>query len=226
MKVYRILVGGLLLIGLGAGLARGAPEQQVSVISGCGGRCGQGTVQTVICVGQSGTTGVSGNARYTHYAGFIGGAFLRPGTTNAEGQSLEADPDNDDDTLDDTAEVSGSAFGGHTSTDPNQADTDGDGMDDAAEAGGMYDPNDPDHALKILSLEYQNGQFTLTWMGKGGNKVNAILYAAGLPPGTILTTLHSAPYAGGDAPWYKAMHTHTWTGDAGGERFFQLETDE
>jgi|GEM_PF-1709545 len=169
-------------------------------------------------------TGVSGNDRYTHYAGFIGGAFIRPGVTNEQGVALEATPDNDDDGLTDTAEVSGSAFEEYAVTDPNRADTDGDGMSDADEAAGMYDPNDPDHALRVISLVGSADTLTLTWIGKGGGVSNTILWCGDLATGALTNILDVGTYVGGTAPWYKATNTHVWVESGYTTRFFRVMT--
>ena len=224
MNISKALIGGSLLTVLGAPWSIAVPEQQMSVASGSGGWRTNSTAQTVYCAGQPGTTGVSGNGRYTHYAGFLGGAFIRSSVTNAEGMALEMDPDNDDDGLTDAAEVSGSAFGGHARTDPNSPDTDEDGMADADEAAGMYDPRDPDHLLKFIALDRSANDMTLTWIGKGGGTVNTILWCGDLLSGVFTNTFHSDTYTGGDAPWYKATNTHTWTESGATNRSFQVKT--
>ncbi len=225
MNISRALIAGSLLIVFGACVSTAAPGQEMSVASGCGGLCSNSTVQTVMCAGQPGTTGVSGNSRYTHYAGFMGGAFIRPGVTNAAGVALEMDPDNDDDGLTDVAEVSGLAFDSHATTDPNAADTDGDGMDDASEAAGMYDPNDAGHRLAIIAFTNTAGNLGMTWIGKGGGTVNTILWSWDLIDGEFSNTLHSAGYpGGGPSPWYKATNTHMWTESAVTSRYFRVKT--
>jgi hypothetical protein len=219
-----MLVVGLLLVVLGACSVAGDAEQETAVAAGCGGWSSNATVRTVCCAGQPGTTGVSTNTRYVHYAGFLGAAFIQPGVTNADGTPLEADPDNDDDGLTDTAEVSGSAFDGHASTDPNKADTDEDGMDDAAEAAGMYDPHDPHHLLVIVSFTNDEGNVTLTWIGKGGNTINAILSSDDLVSDDFSDIVHSDAYTGGDDPWYKTTNTHVWVESGTTSRYYQVTT--
>ncbi len=225
MNISRALIAGSLLLVFSSSLARTAPEQEMSVVSGCGGWSSNATVRTACVAGQSGTTGVSGNGRYTHYAGFMGGAFIRPGVTNADGVVLELDPDNDDDGLTDQDEVSGSAFSGHASTDPNKADTDGDGMDDAAEAAGMYDPNDAGHSLAIVVLEKDGASLTLKWVGKGGGTENTVLWCDDLLVEPTTNVLHSAPYAGGVSPWFKSTNEHTWIESAAPSRYFRVMTE-
>lgn len=221
----RMMAGTASIFTISALHAGAIIEQTASVTSGGGACFSNATEWTAACVGQPGTVSVSANAQFTHYAGFLGGAFLRPGETNAHGIALEADPDNDDDGLMDSAEVSGSAFGGHAHTDPNAADTDEDGMDDGAEAAGMYDPNDPSHRLEILLLTHSVGNLGLSWIGKGGGTTNTIRWGPDLVPGTFTGTVHSAPYPGGDAPWFKQTNTYIWAESGTTTRFYQVRTE-
>lgn len=220
----RPAIMGALCMVLGVAVATGAPNQDSCVTSGAGGWSSNTTQRTVSCVGQPGEAGVSANRRYTHYAGFIGGAFIQPGTTNSRGVALEADPDNDDDGLSDSDEVTGSAFQGYASTNPNAADTDGDGMSDADEAAGMYDPNDANHLLAITAMDRSGENVTLQWIGKGGGTVNTILWTDDLLTGPPTNVLHSAVFAGGVAPWFKATNAHAWVDDVETGGFYRVTT--
>ncbi len=229
MSTCKLPIVGIPLVVLLAVPAAGAPEQEMSVVSGCGGWSSNGTLRTASCAAQAGTTGVSGGGRYTHYAGFMGGAFIQPGVTNVHGTPLEADPDNDDDGLTDAAEVDGSAFGGQAVTDPNARDTDGDGMDDAAEAAGMYDPNDPGHSLRIVALDCRpagpgNVALTLTWIGRGGGTENKVYWIGGGVPGVFPYMLYDITCDGGAAPWYKITNTYEWVEAALPNRYFRVTT--
>ena len=225
MDSVRIQTTGFALLLVAASAAPGAPQQQSSVASSGGTWCSNGTHRTAYTAGQPGAVGVTVGAQYTHYAGFMGGAFIRPGETSHEGMPVEADPDNDDDGLTDAGEVSGAAFGGHASTDPNSPDSDEDGMDDGAEAAGMYDPNDRGHALRILTLDRGPGNAVgMSWIGKGGGTVNTILWCHDLRQGSPSNTLHSDAYAGGSAPWHKVTNTHAWVESAPSNRYFRVTT--
>lgn len=201
-----------------------AVTQDSSVVAGSGNRLTNTTVQTVYVVAQPGTTEVSGNDQFTHYAGFIGAAFIQPGVTNAQGVALEADPDNDNDGLTDADEVSGAAFEGYASTDPNNVDTDGDFMSDYDEAQGMYDPNDPNDLLVVKSLTYETGNFCLEWIGRGGGTTNIILCGDDLISGGITNQFHSAPYAGGNPPWYKVTNSYIWPTSGKMNTFYRIKT--
>ena len=75
MSKSKVLVTTVLVTLLPFLPATAVPDQEMSTASGCGGVCSSATQQTATCAGQAGTTGVSGNGRYTYYAGFLGGAF-------------------------------------------------------------------------------------------------------------------------------------------------------
>ena len=225
MNISRVLLAGLLFVVWSFSQGEAAPEQSSSTISACGSLQTNATSSTVCAVAQPGTVGVSRNGRYTHYSGFIGGAFIRPGTTNDQGVALEATPDNDNDGLLDGDEISGAAFGGHATTDPNDADSDNDGMTDADEAAGMYDPNDPAHSLSIIALDRSGNDFTLRWIGKGGDTQNTILWTADLVSGPPSNILYAAPYVGGASPWFKATNEFIWAEAAATTRYFRVQTE-
>lgn len=163
----------------------------------------------------------------TNRPGFLQTAWvLRPGAdADGDGVPDELETDNDADTLDDVAEVSGSAFQGHAMTDPNVADSDGDGMSDAAEAAGMYDPWDPDHRLAILSLVDAAGLRTLRWVGKGGGATNVVEQTADLAGAGFTNELHRATFRGGTAPWYKATNEAVWSAASAPCLFLRVRTD-
>lgn len=131
-------------------------------------------------------------------AGFIGGAFIRPGTTNAQGVALEADPDD--------------------------ADSDDDGMSDADEAAGMFNPNDAGHRLAVISLTKSNDNVRITWIGKGGDTTNAVASCTDLLSGDFTNVLHRAAYAGGESPWFKMTNAHEWVSSVT-NGFFRVVTE-
>jgi len=202
-----------------------ATEQTAQTLDAGGQWSSNATQRTVSAVGQPGTVGVSRNSRYTHYAGFLGGAFIQPGNTNAQGVALEASPDNDGDGLLDGDELSGAPFGGHAQTDPNSPDSDSDGMSDADEAAGMYDPNDPGHRLSIIALDRSGDNFTLRWIGKGGGTVNSVLSGDDLTDGPLTNVLYTSPYGGGTYPWYKMTNIYPFSASGVTNRFLRVQTE-
>ncbi len=196
------------LLGLGAGPASAQLSQPASACDGAGGRATNATLQAVSAAGQAGAVAVSADNRYVHYAGFLGAVALRPAWTNAAGLALEAAPDNDRDGLRDGDEVGGAAFAGLATSDPNKADSDGDGMGDGAEAAGGFDPRDARQRLAIVGLADAGGGGTrVTWVGRGGGAVQAVLAGNRPAPDACTTVVHRAVYAGGLGPWFPVTNT-------------------
>ena len=207
-------------IALGQG-ALASPTQELATVSGAGGWVTNGTMRMVFCAGCLGGP-TSRGAAHVNYSGFVGASFIQPGTVNANGIPIEADPDNDGDGLADADEVTGAAFEGHATTDPNKADTDGDGMRDDAEARGMYDPTDPGHLLRITAFETGNGTHTLTWIGRAG--LNRIYHGSELLDGSPTQLLHEATFSGGAPPWHKTTNNYTWSSNTDSKAVFGVRT--
>jgi hypothetical protein len=197
--------------------------------------CGTLSTNTVLLSGknfrhagagaQPGGIGTAGAGGVSNYAGFLHAADIKRPQADADRDGVpdELETDNDADTLSDLAELDRSAFRGHAATDPNRADSDGDGMDDGAEAGGMYDPWDPNHRLEILALTRASGQYTVRWIGKGGGTTNTVYAANRMVDGGFTNVLQRAAYAGGVDPWFKATNTYTWA-EAATQRFLRVQT--
>lgn len=219
---------GLMLAGLALA---GEPERLATVLDGAG-RASDNTVaigganaRNVGAGMQPGGVAVCTGGTLVNHAGFLQAATIKYPGRDADGDGIpdELDADNDGDTLADRSEVDGTAFWGYAATDPNRADTDGDGMADDQEAAGMYDPLDPNHRLEIVSLTHAGDDYTVTWIGKGGGTMNALVAGDAMANGSFVDDLIRQPYDGGVAPWYKATNTHTWTG-VGLKQFLRAET--
>lgn len=219
----------VLLIGFVWGACMESTQAETSqdgcVIASIGEWASNSTFNLVYTSGQPGTTGVSTNDRLLLYAGFLGGAFIRPSLLSVHGVPVEADPDNDGDLLEDAAEVSGDAFNGYATTDPNNPDTDSDGMSDYAEAIGMFDPNDDGHVLQIRALQKLNeNEWVLEWVGRGGGTTNMILSSYDLLAGGFTNVLLSTNVTGGMAPWYKMTNSYSWFSFGITNRFFLIKS--
>ena len=224
-SAWVICVGGALL-GLGAGPAIGQVSQPASVCAGAGGRATNATLQAVSAAGQAGAVAVTSDNRYVHYAGFLGAVALRPAWTNAAGLALEAAPDDDRDGLRDGDEVGGAAFAGLGTSDPNNPDSDGDGMGDGAEAEGGFDPRDARQRLAIVGLAEAGGGGTrVTWVGRGGGAVQAVLAGPRPVPGACTTVVHRAAYAGGPAPWFPVTNTVVIPGGGANPIYYRVKLE-
>jgi hypothetical protein len=201
--------------------ARGQLSLDASEFTGSGGWVSNATCRLACAAGQPAGR-VSVGADLVLYAGFLGGAMIRPGLLSRSGIPLEADPDNDADRLADWDELTGAAFGGLACTDPNDPDSDGDGMSDGDEALVMFDPNDPTHVLRITLLTCVSTVRTLRWTGKGGGAHNIVQWSADLA-NEPFTNVHSdVVYPGGTPPWYKVLAATSWNDPISSNRFYRV----
>jgi hypothetical protein len=197
-----------------------------SVLDGWGSRTGGGAYSNLSACAQPGGIAYTTGGALQNYAGFLGKISLFPGLdTDGDGLANEIDGDNDNDGLADGGEVSGSAFAGFATTDPNDPDSDNDGMDDNAEALVMFDPNDPRHVLRMVSIRKAGNNVELAWIGRGGGTVNEVGACTNLAAGPPTNVVNSAAYPGGTAPWYKQTNAYTHVGGAAGydKRFYGVK---
>ena len=196
------------------------PQQEAAAAAGGGGRLSAGTLETATAAGQTEATGIAHSGRYTLYTGLIGAAFIRPALLSRRGLPLEADPDNDGDGLYDEAELTGSAYGGLSLSDPNAWDTDGDGMSDGSEAAGGYNPLDPGDVLKITAVESRHGTNTVEWIARSG--IQTILQ--GTRPDACTQVVHEADFPGGSPPWYMITNRYSWAAGPATNRFLRVRS--
>jgi len=231
MNPHPILMA-MAILGLLVGGARAQFDHIGSVHDGVG-RISDNTVSLegrhwrhVSAGAQPGGIHSGGGGDLDHRAGFLPAVTVRHPDLDTDGDGVpdELDGDNDGDGLPDLAELDGSAFGGYAVTDHNHPDTDGDGMTDAAEAAGMYDPLDPEHRLIIVDMEIDAGAHRIYWIGKGGGTVNTVLDTTHLADAPFTNVVSSAPYFGGDAPWYKVTNTTAFAGE-NDVQFLRVQTE-
>lgn len=154
-----------------------AVEQTSSVVDGSGGLSAGGTYTNISAAGQPGGISYSTAAGLQNYAGFLGTFILRPDIVDPNGVPHELSADNDGDGLTDTGEILGTYFNPNTPTDPNNADTSGDGISDWKHSVAGTDPTGTDTFLRILTIERDAGDVTITWLSREGKNYN-ILYAS------------------------------------------------
>ncbi len=154
-----------------------AVEQTSSVVDGSGGLSAGGSYENISAAGQPGGISYSTAGGLQNYAGFLGTFILRPDLVDPNGLPHELSADNDGDGLTDTDEILGSAFNPSTPTDPNNADTSGDGISDWKHSVAGTDPTGTNTFLRILSIERDVDDVTITWLSRQDKNYN-ILYAA------------------------------------------------
>lgn len=205
-------VFGLLFLAAGAGRAQ--ISQIPSVADGSGARSAGGDLEHVSAGAQPGGVGVARSGTTLNYAGFLGGAILRPDLDrDGDGMADEIDPDNDGDNLWDLDEIDGSAFAPLTATDLNEADTDGDGATDGEEAGAQTDPLDPDVFLHFTRIARDAADdVALDWMARQNWLYHLYRYdpTNGLP-GTYVDAVR-APAVGGAGLWAVVTAAYTNAG--------------
>ena len=171
-----------------------------SVVDGSGMATGGDTYSNLSAVAQPGGVVVSSGGTLVNYAGFLNTFSLKDELdTDGDGLANEVDCDNDDDSLDDVTELTGTAFDPNTPTDLNNADSDLDGLSDSEEAIAGTNPEDASASFKLTGVEGTSG-ITLTWIGRGGNTYD--IYCGDSLTAGITNFLHTTNVIGGSSPWY------------------------
>lgn len=213
------------LLGMCA-LLQGAPEQTSSVVESGGGTVSGGTLTLVHVIGQPGGVQTCTNGSKVLQAGFLNTFNLQPETdTDGDGLPNEADTDNDNDGLRDEDEITGNAFGGLATSDPNRADSDGDGASDGHEATSGSDPGDATMFLHITDIVRAGADdIVVTWQARGGKSyaVYATDTADAPRPGAHLGNVTAA---GGTGPWY-AVITNIVDTAVPAKRFYYVKLSE
>ena len=138
--------------------------QVSSVIDAGGGFATNGTHQSLMAIGQGDLVASLGNLSHLDHAGFLNTFLLHPNLdADADGIPDENDPDDDNDSLSDYAELTGAAFIPPTPTDPFNPDSDGDGASDGNEARARTNPKDPGSVFRIGSVDMAGDEITLGW---------------------------------------------------------------
>lgn len=198
-------------------------EQTASVLDGVGRRTTGGTFTSVTAGAQPGGITVSSGGGRVNYAGFLNTFSLKPWLdTDQDGLENELDPDNDNDTLSDGAEIVGNAFNPVTPTDLNDADSDHDGIGDGEEAAAGTDPTDPGAYLRIVAIERAGSNLSVSWFARSGKSY--LLHGAdavALLPGPVIAT---NTQFGGVAPWFAITNTQFEAVGPATDRAYTIES--
>jgi hypothetical protein len=218
------------LIGGAIPVAAQTVRMEVAVLDGAGGRAAGGDYYLVSATAQPGgvrPSAAGGTGGLRHQAGFLGTFILEPGLDrDGDGVPDELDDDNDGDTLEDLAELTGSVFeaawGVAAPTDSNEADSDGDGSDDAHELASGTDPGDPGSFFAITGIEHEAGGVRVSWRGRGAGSRYRVLYGDGNfgPLADVLDEIEVNVFEG--APWYTTEATRLDT-DGADVRHYGIE---
>jgi hypothetical protein len=143
----------------------GQVEQLQKIQGSSGTRAGGGGLTNVAASGQS-CTAVSRNGQIINYAGFIQSLSLMPSRDHdMDGFYDEIDLDNDNDGLEDQAEILGNSFSPYIPTGVNNPDTDADGMNDWAEWTADTNPTNNASLLMITEIKKQGAGMQVAWSG-------------------------------------------------------------
>ncbi|MBU0677790.1 MAG: thrombospondin type 3 repeat-containing protein [Verrucomicrobia bacterium] len=211
MNSYRSLLFVTLSLLLFARTSHCAPDQTSFVIDGAGGSSSGGTLELLDACGQAGGIELSSSGSKFLQGGFLNTFSLQTSLdTDGDGLDDEADPDNDDDGLEDIREISGSAFSPVTRTGHNVADSDGDGMTDGQESVAGTNPQDEDSLLGV-TVTYDNGnnEADIEWDGRGG-KTYKVYYMDSPHEGFASAThLDDVSALGGSGDWMVSPTNYT-----------------
>ena len=170
-----------------AGMLLGQTSETARVLDGAGGWVTSAVWSNLSAVCQPGPAGLTTNAAYVNWSGFLQSFLMFPGRdADADGRADENDLDDDNDGLADAVEIAGSAFNPPTPTDVLQPDSDHDGMSDGAEAGAGTDPQNPGGLLRIFGIEPAASGVAVTWSARSG-------YRYELLSGASVDALASSP---------------------------------
>ena len=204
MNVFRRAAGMLCLPSL-AWLAIPAQADawtlQSSTIENSGGWISNTLVSSASVGGQDQPVGISSNASFTSYGGFVYTFVLQPGSDHdSDTISDEVDIDDDNDGLADAAELSGARFDPQTSTDPFDTDSDEDGASDLAEAQAGTNPQDASSRFALTGLSIETNAVHISWKSREGRAYTVISKdgPADENPPQVLDTVTAV---NGSGPW-------------------------
>lgn len=170
---------------------------------------------------------------YINHSGFLTG-FIELSESDIDGDGLvdPLDPDNDNDGIPDTHEISGVTFTPPTPTDPNKADTDLDGSSDMAEYLFGHDPTNANSHFQIfLTKGISDDIYQLTFQALNERKYT-IQYSDDLLEWNIFTNESSGEWiesrVGANTYTFVDDFTLETSGTApeNGARFYRILVEE
>ena len=150
-------------------------SQPQSAMTMSGSRQASGNLVSISAAGQQvNGVGRDSSGLLQNYTGFLASIVLSPSLdSDQDGVPDENEADNDDDGIEDGAEILGSSFAPSVPTDPNNPDTDGDYMSDGDEIVVGTSPTNTASVLAVAGITYGESGIQVDWTG--GSSVTQFL---------------------------------------------------
>jgi hypothetical protein len=192
------------------------------VTDATGNWASNGAFTTVTAIGQPGPAGCVTNPACINWSGFLNSFLMFPALDHDhDGLPDENDPDDDNDGLADTLELSGSAFNPLTTTDPFRADSDQDGMSDAQESAAGTNPLDTNSLLRITRILRSGTGVLVTWQSREGYTYDLMGAAAVWDVATNAVAVTNATASMGTGVWRETV-TSALDSGGGTNRFYRI----
>ena len=182
------------------------------VVDGSGNISSNGSLIKISAGGQPSAVKVSDSGSVAVFSGYLNCFMLQPGLdTDNDGLPDEVDRDNDNDTLKDASEISGSLFSPMTATNPNDPDSDDDGHSDGMEVNAQTNPLDGNVNLRIVGIEIVSNQVYVSYLARGGVAIGKtyVVHTSSniinLQPSAVATNITPA---GGVSPWHVVTNVY------------------
>jgi hypothetical protein len=185
--ICMIVAGAYVLCGH-ASLAQLSQPQSALTMSGS--RQESGALVNISAAGQQvNGVGRDSSGLLQNYTGFLASIVLSPSLdSDQDGVCDENEADNDDDGIEDGAEILGSSFAPSVPTDPNDRDTDGDNMSDGDEIVVGTSPTNTASVLAVAGTTYGDSGIQVTWTG-GGSVTQFLMRCETLLPTGVWETI-------------------------------------
>jgi len=194
-----------------------------SVLDGAGSWSSGGSYSNLSAAAQPGGIAVSSGGGYVNYAGFLNTFLLKPGLdSDTDGLADENDSDNDNDSLTDLAEISGSSFSPPTATDVNNPDADDDDVTDGEESVAGTDPKDGEANLRIVSIDRSGSNPEVQWIARQGKEYRLRGSDGSYSPPQSVVGVSTGGLANG--PWFATTNTYVDLTAPPTGRFYAVET--